>query len=111
LNLPTINLPGALVTGWIAWIWLFDFDIKHVSGRLNGGPDGLSRRPQGQGEPDPDNQEVNDMEDTIEARLKGVQVEQRDEGKGRYEPFVGLQLSQPYKVEWWEIREFLGSLK
>jgi hypothetical protein len=36
LNLPANDLPGALVTRWIVGIRLFDFDVKHVPGRLNG---------------------------------------------------------------------------
>src|SRR6266487_3883028 len=32
LNRSASDLPGALVTGWIAWIRLFDFDVKHVPG-------------------------------------------------------------------------------
>jgi hypothetical protein len=53
-NLPANDLPGALVTRWIVWIRLFDFDVEHVPGSLNGGPDGLSRRPRGDGEPEPE---------------------------------------------------------
>jgi hypothetical protein len=67
LNLPANDLPGALVTRWIPWIRLFDFDVKHVPWRLNGGPDGLSRRPRREGEPEPE--EEDDLEETIEARL------------------------------------------
>jgi ribonuclease HI len=105
LNLPAIDLPAALVNRWITWIRQFDFDVKHVPGGLNGGPDGLSRRPRGEWEPDPDDQEVDDLEETIEAILRSVRVEQK-EGKGHYKLFVGVQLSQPYKGEWREIDEF-----
>lgn len=45
LNRPASDLPGALVTRWLAWIRLFDFDVKHISGKKNGAADGLSRRP------------------------------------------------------------------
>jgi len=47
--------------------------VKHVRGRLNGGPDGLSGRPQGEGEPEPE--EEDDIEETVEASLSGIQVE------------------------------------
>jgi len=67
LNLPAKDLPGALVTRWIAWIRLLDFDLKHVPGRLNGGPNGLSRRPRGEGELAPE--EDNDLEETIGASI------------------------------------------
>src|SRR5690606_20010179 len=46
LNQPSSDLPGALVSRWIAWIRLFDFDIAHVSGTKHQGPDALSRRRQ-----------------------------------------------------------------
>lgn len=45
LNRSATDLPGALVTSWIAWIRLFDFDVKHVPGQFHGAADGLSRRP------------------------------------------------------------------
>ena len=44
LNLPIVDLPGAMVTEWISWIRLFDFTVRHVAGRKHSGPDGLSRR-------------------------------------------------------------------
>ena len=28
LNLPIVDLPGAMVTRWITWIRLFDFDVR-----------------------------------------------------------------------------------
>ncbi|KAJ5110888.1 hypothetical protein N7532_001423 [Penicillium argentinense] len=45
LNRSATDLPGALVTSWIAWIRLFDFDVHHVPGRKHGAADALSRRP------------------------------------------------------------------
>ena len=45
LNRPASDLPGALVTRWLTWIRLFDFEVKHVPGTKNGAADGLSRRP------------------------------------------------------------------
>ncbi|KAJ6102680.1 hypothetical protein N7486_005107 [Penicillium sp. IBT 16267x] len=45
LNRSATDLPGALVTSWIAWIRLFDFEVKHVPGQKHGAADGLSRRP------------------------------------------------------------------
>jgi hypothetical protein len=54
---------------------------------------------------------VDDLEETIEASLKSMRVEQREAGKGHYQPFVGLKQSQLYKGECKEIREFLKSLK
>ena len=33
LNGACTDLPGALIIRWIAWIRLFDFEVKHVAGR------------------------------------------------------------------------------
>jgi hypothetical protein len=43
LNMPANDLPGALGPHGMAWIRQFDFEVKDISGRLNGGPDGLTR--------------------------------------------------------------------
>ena len=45
LNMSGTDLPGALITRWLAWIHLFDFDVRHVTGRVHTSADGLSRRP------------------------------------------------------------------
>ncbi|KAK5788043.1 hypothetical protein VI817_010539 [Penicillium citrinum] len=45
LNRSATDLPGALVTNWIAWIRLFDFEVKHVPGNRHTAADALSRRP------------------------------------------------------------------
>jgi hypothetical protein len=45
LNRAATDLPGALVTRWLAWIRLFDFDVKHISGTSNSAADALSRKP------------------------------------------------------------------
>ena len=45
LNRSGTDLPGALVTWWIAWIQLFDFEVWHVPGLKHSAADGLSRRP------------------------------------------------------------------
>ena len=42
---------------WLAWIRLFNFDIKHVTGKKHGGPDGLSRRKQSEDDSDDDDSE------------------------------------------------------
>jgi hypothetical protein len=50
LNRSASDLPGALVTRWIAWIQLFDFTVRHVPGTKHTAADGLSRRPRVEGE-------------------------------------------------------------
>ena len=45
LNRSGIDLPGVLVTRWIALICLFDFEVRHIPGKEHTGADGLSRRP------------------------------------------------------------------
>ena len=44
------DLPGALITRWIAWIQLFDFDVKHIPGKKHTAADGLSRKPPTEGD-------------------------------------------------------------
>ena len=39
-----MDLSGSVVIRWIAWIYLFDFDIRHVLGMKNTVADGLSRQ-------------------------------------------------------------------
>ena len=45
LNQPTSDLPGTVVGRWIAYIRLFDFEIRQVAGTKHKGPGALSRRP------------------------------------------------------------------
>ena len=42
LNRTATNLPGTLVTSWLAWIQLFNFSIKHVPGPKHLTADALS---------------------------------------------------------------------
>jgi len=72
LNRSASDLPGALVTRWIAWIRLFDFDVRHVPGKKNVVADGLSRKPPGPSDTlDKDEQ---DIEDFIDGELDLVRV-------------------------------------
>jgi hypothetical protein len=53
LNRSATDLPGSLMTRWLAWIFLWDFEVRHVPGKKNVAADRLSRRPpnEGQGYP------------------------------------------------------------
>jgi hypothetical protein len=73
LNRGSSDLPGALVTRWIAWIQLFDFDVRHVPGKEHTAADGLSRRPATVLEEQEAAQEE-DIDDFIAAQLSVVNV-------------------------------------
>lgn len=62
LNQPTSDLPGSVANRWLAWIRLFDFELKHVAGVKHGGPDALSRK-----EYDSDNECEEDIEAIMDA--------------------------------------------
>ena len=64
LNRTATDLPGAVVVRWIAWLRLFDFDVKHVPGNKNTAADGLSRKPATQREIDEAERE--DIEEFLE---------------------------------------------
>ena len=66
LNLPIVDLPDAMVTRWITWIWLFDFDVRHIPVRKHSGPESLSRRP---ADSDDDDDDCDSVEDCVDADL------------------------------------------
>lgn len=72
LNRSASDLPGALVTRWIAWIQLFDFEVRHIPGKKNLVADGLSRRPLGVLEEEEEDEE--DIDDYIDAQLNLVRI-------------------------------------
>ena len=39
-----MNLSGSVVVRWIAWIYLFNFDVRHILETKNTMADGLSRQ-------------------------------------------------------------------
>jgi hypothetical protein len=86
--------------------------MGHIPWRVNVGPDGLSRRPQGAGDHDPE--EEDDPEETMKASCGGLKVEQGPESNKRrraYELFVGLRLVDVCKSRWKKVGEWLGNLK
>jgi ribonuclease HI len=70
LNRAATDLPGALVTRWLAWIRLFDFEVRHVKGRKHTAADGLSRRPQS----DLDSEDDLDIDEFIALELDAVGI-------------------------------------
>lgn len=73
LNQSATDLPGALVTRWLAWIRLFDFEVRHVPGTKHSAADGLSRRPRGSAEKEEDTDEL-DIDDFIDMELNPIYV-------------------------------------
>ena len=67
LNLPASDLLGSVMNRWLAWIRLFNFDIKHVAGKKHGGPDGLSRRKQS--EANSDSNDSDELDEYMNADL------------------------------------------
>ena len=74
LNQSASDIPGALVVRWLAWIRLFDFEVRHVSGKKHTAADGLSRRPATEDELREQELEE-DIDDFVDARLDCVRVE------------------------------------
>ena len=70
LNKSAADLPGAMITRWMAWIRLFDFEVRHVPGKKHTAADGLSRRP-GVWE---ENGSDDENDDFIDADLSCVRV-------------------------------------
>jgi len=52
-----------MMTRWLAYIRLFDFDVKHIPGTKNGAADALSRRGVSQDEPEEPEEEADDYFD------------------------------------------------
>jgi hypothetical protein len=73
LNRSASDLPGAMVTRWIAWIQFFDFDVRHVPGKKNAAADGLSRKPPGPSDLAEEGDE-NAIEDFIDSELDFIRV-------------------------------------
>ena len=80
LNRAATDLPGALVTRWLAWIRLFDFEVRHVKGAKHTAADGLSRRPRTESD-DIDEQDEVDVDDFIAAELDCMQISLIKEGE------------------------------
>ena len=73
LNRSATDLPGALVTRWIAYIRLFDFEVRYVPGNKHTATDRLSRRPRTKSDDIDEEHEV-DIDDFIDAELNAFSV-------------------------------------
>ena len=71
LNQSALDVPGALVNRWLAWIRLFDFEVRHVAGTKHLAADGLSRRPW---TPEDDEESEEDVEEFLDNQLYCVGV-------------------------------------
>ena len=70
LNQPPNGLPNAMMMRWLTFIRLFDFEVKHVPGAKNTGPDGLSQRGKA-----PTDEEEEDPDDFFDAKIYFVSAE------------------------------------
>ena len=68
LNLATVDLPSALITLWITWICLLNFEVPHVAGKQHGRPEGLSWKSQAESDILAEEEE-DDMDDYIVEKL------------------------------------------
>ena len=73
LNGAASDIPGALVMRWIAWIRLFDFEVKHVPRTKHTAADGLSRRARTASD-DHDDEIEDDIDDFIAAQLGALRI-------------------------------------
>jgi hypothetical protein len=65
-----------MMTCRLTYIWLFDFDVKHVSGNKNGAADALSRRRRS---PDNDDDDPEyDANDYFDAKLYHAFISDQD---------------------------------
>jgi hypothetical protein len=114
LNRSATDLPGSLVTRWIAYIRLFDFEVRHVPGRKHTAADGLSRRPRTESD-NVDEQYKTDIEDFIDAELGALSIApvqagiDEDSSDGREEP-DGI-LEDGYSKDSQKIALFLTTLR
>jgi len=73
LNRSATDLPEALITRWIAYIWLFDFEVRYVPRTKHTIANGLSWRPQTELD-DIDKANEVDIKDFIDAELNAFSM-------------------------------------
>jgi hypothetical protein len=102
LNRSSAEVPGAIMNRWLGAILMWDFEIKHVPGKINVVADALSRYPKPDDWKSPEEPE-DDIEDFIEGLIANVQS-----GTPVAE---GRVLRQEYSDESEEIAVFLTTTK
>ena len=101
LNRSGTDLPGALITRWLAWIRFFDFEVRHIPGTKHTAADGLSRRPRTASD-DIDEENAEDIDDFIDAQLNSIRVFPID---------VDPVLEGEYSEQSWKIAQYLATLQ
>lgn len=72
LNQVPSDLPNAVMTRWLTWLRLFDFETKHIKGKTNIIADSLSRKPyDGENDDETDFEEYLDTEDGTITKVGG----------------------------------------
>lgn len=103
------DLPGSVVNRWLAWIRLFDFEVKHVSGVKHGGPDGLSRRERGKDSPE--EMAPDEFDGTLDADLDMISTELQEYSAGFLRCRIPTHV-MAVDAEWYEeLVEFLTTMR
>jgi hypothetical protein len=68
LNKAATDLPGILVTYWLAYIHIFDFEVQHIPRYKHTAADGLSRHLRTESD-DSDKRNEEDIEDFLDSEL------------------------------------------
>ena len=103
LNQPPNDLPNAMITRWLIYIRLFDFDVKHIPGSKNGVIDSLSRRGQG---PE-DESDDDDPDDYFESQLYSVSAG----SLAQTSPFTRVYLCEEYTDDDLVLGRYLETLE
>lgn len=111
LNGAASDVPGALMMRWIAWIRLFDFEIKHVPGSKNPVADALSRKPPGPSD-QTDKEREEDIDDWVDAQIFSQWIDKPLQGDAA-QPAVPepVKLKEGYSEHSQRIADYLTTLR